>query len=118
MDTIRSFEPEYNLTSLLRDLPEIREKTFIVRTIKHSFQNASIWPVSFKAVKKKLKEYGKKSKRDTGIDFLEMGSSSESDDELLVTQQLDPIPNTLLEAEYILPILPTPPTSDNDYIHQ
>jgi hypothetical protein len=118
MDAIRSFEPEYNLTSLLRNLPEIREKTFTVRTIKHSFQNASIWPVSFKAVKKKLKEYGKKSKRDTGIDFLEMGSSSESDDELLVAQQLDPVPNTLLEAEYILPILPTPPTSYNDCIHQ
>jgi hypothetical protein len=86
MDAIRSFQPEYNLNSLLRDLPEIREKTFTVRTIKHSFQNAGIWPVSFKAVKKKLKEYGRKSKRDTGLEFLEMGSSSESDNELLIAQ--------------------------------
>jgi hypothetical protein len=46
----------------------IREKTFTVPIIKHTFQNAGIWLVSFKAVKKKLKEYGRKSKKDTGLD--------------------------------------------------
>jgi hypothetical protein len=81
MDAIRSFQPEYNLCSFLRDLPEIREKTFTVRTIKHSFQNAGIWPVRFKAVKRKLKKYGKKNK-DTGLDFLEYDSSSNSEEEL------------------------------------
>ena len=53
----------------------------MVWTIKHSFQNAGIWPLSFKAVKKKLKEYGKKRKRDTGLEFLEYGSESESEPE-------------------------------------
>jgi len=35
-----------------------------------------MWPVSFKAVKRKLKEYGKKKRRDTGLNFLEYGSES------------------------------------------
>jgi hypothetical protein len=43
------------------------------------FQNSSIWLVSFKAVKKKLNEYGKKSKKDTGLAFLEYRSESESE---------------------------------------
>jgi hypothetical protein len=47
-----------------------------------------------------------------------MGSSSESDDELPITQQPDPVLNTLLNDEYILPKLPTPPSSYNDCIHQ
>jgi hypothetical protein len=78
---IRSFEAEYNVQSFFRDLSTIREKTFTVRTIKHSFQNSGIWPISFKAVKKKLKKYGKKSKKDTGLAFLEYGSESESESE-------------------------------------
>jgi hypothetical protein len=45
-----------------------------VRRIKHAFQNSVFWPVSFKAVKKKLKEYDKKSKKDTGLAFV--GSTS------------------------------------------
>jgi hypothetical protein len=52
MNAIRSYEPEYNVQCFFRDLPEIREKTFTVRTIKHAFQNAGIWPVSFKAVRR------------------------------------------------------------------
>jgi hypothetical protein len=77
MNAIRSYEAEYNVQSFFRDLPKLREKTFTVCTIKHSFQNAGIWPVSFKAVKKKLKEYGKKKKRDTGLEHLEFGSDSD-----------------------------------------
>jgi hypothetical protein len=52
-----------------------------VSTIKYFFANAGIWPVSFKAVKKKLKKYGKKKKRDTGLQCLEYSFdlSSESD---------------------------------------
>jgi hypothetical protein len=92
MDAIRSFQPKYNLYSFLRDLPEIREKTFTIRTIKHSFQNSGIWLVSFKAVKKKLKEYGKKKKKDTGLEFLEYGSSLSLDDEdILGKRQPNPI---------------------------
>jgi hypothetical protein len=50
--------------------------------IKHSFRNAGIWPLSFKQVKRKLKEYSKKQKKDTGLEFLEYsGSKSDSDSE-------------------------------------
>jgi hypothetical protein len=63
IDAIRSFCPEYNLASFLKDLPDIQAKTFTERTIKHSFRDAGIWPVSFKAVKKKLKEYGNNKKK-------------------------------------------------------
>jgi hypothetical protein len=37
MNAIRSFEAEYNVQSFFCDLLTIREKTFTVRTIKHSF---------------------------------------------------------------------------------
>jgi len=83
MNAIRSFEAEYLVCSFFRDLPSIREKTFTVPTIKHAFQNAGIWPVSFKAVKRKLKEYGKKSKKDTSLHIfkfkLELKSKAKDD---------------------------------------
>jgi hypothetical protein len=118
MDAIRSFQPEYNLTAFLADLPEIRARTFTPRTIKHSFRNAGVWPVSFKQVKRKLKEYGKKGRRDTGLHMLEMGSSSESEEELLARpRELSPVPTPELANEYILPKLPKPPSSYTDCRH-
>jgi hypothetical protein len=78
MNAIRSFEAEYLVSSFLQDLPTIREKTFTLSTIKHSFQNSGICPVSFKAVKRKLKEYDKKSRKDIGLEVLEFGSELES----------------------------------------
>jgi hypothetical protein len=110
MNAIRSYEAEYNVQSFFRDLPQLREKTFTKRTIKHSFQNAGIWPVSFRAVKKKLKEYGKKRKRDTGLEFLEYGSASDSDSET----EPAPVPDPQLQEEYHLPSLPKPPSSYNE----
>ncbi len=38
-----------------------------------------MWPVSFTAVRKKLKEYSKKKKRDTRLDVLEYGFSDSED---------------------------------------
>jgi hypothetical protein len=81
MNAIRLYKAEYLVSSFLRDLPTVRKKTFTVPTIKHAFQNSSIWPVSFKAVKRKLKEYGKKTKKDTGLHLLEFRSESESEAE-------------------------------------
>jgi hypothetical protein len=112
IDAICSFQPEYNLCSFFGDLPDIRAKTFTASTIKHSFQNAGIWPVSFKAVKKKLKEYGKKGKKDTSLHMLEFGSnnSSTSKEELESRpRETSPIPDPQLKEEYILPKLPKPP---------
>jgi hypothetical protein len=74
--------------------------------------------MSFKAVKKKLKEYGKKKKRDTGLDFLEYGSESESESEiereldLETERELDPVPDPQLEEEYQLPQLKPPSSYD------
>lgn len=109
MNALRSFEAEYLVSSFFRDLPTIRQKTFTVPTIKHAFANSGIWPVSFKAVQKKIKEYEKKSKKDTGLDVLEFGSESElepQDQE----QERDPIPDLTLTEEYQLP-QPKPPSS-------
>jgi hypothetical protein len=52
-----------------------------------------MWPVSFKAVKKKLKEYGKKKRRDTSLEFLEYRSesSSGSDDSDVEGRGLEPV---------------------------
>jgi hypothetical protein len=93
------------------------EKTFTVRTIKHAFQNAGIWPVSFKAVRRKLKEYGKKQRKDTGLEFLEFGS--ESDTEPDTDTELPPPPPAPihdLEETYRLPTLPKPPSSYNECV--
>jgi len=118
MNAIRSYEAEYNVQSFFRDLPKLREKTFTVRTIKHSFQNAGIWPVSFKAVKKKLKEYGKKKKKDTGLEHLEFGSESDSESEIEQPDEREPKPVPELEEEYQLPRLPKPPSSYNECVLQ
>lgn len=108
MNVIRSFEAEYCIQSFFRDLPKIREKTFIKRIIKHLFKNSGTWPLNWKAVKKKLKEYGKKKKQDTGLNILEYGSdllSSNSESE-----RSPPQPNSQLKEEYQLPQL-KPPSS-------
>ena len=102
MNTIRSYKAEYNVQSFYRDLP-IRDKTFTVCTIKHSFQNARIWPVSFKAVKKKLKKHGKSSKKDTGLEFLEYGSESKSELESENSTEPEPVADPRLNEEYQLP---------------
>ena len=103
MNAIRLYKAKYLISSFFKDLLTIREKTFTVSTIKHAFQNSGIWPVSFKAVKRKLKEYRRKSKKDTGLHLLEYGSESESDieDEAIAEPALDP----KLTEEYQLPQL-------------
>jgi hypothetical protein len=105
MNAIRSYEAEYLISSFFRDLPTIREKTFTMPTIKHAFQNTGIWPVSFKAVKRKLKEYGKKTRKDTGLHLLEYGLESESNDSEAVDKVAKPVPDLTLIKEYQLPQL-------------
>ena len=79
MNAICSYEAEYNVQCFFRNLSKIREKTFTVRTIKYAFQNVGIWPISFKAVQRKIKEYGKKRRRDTGLENLEFSFKSNTD---------------------------------------
>jgi hypothetical protein len=85
--------------------PTNSSQTFTIRTIKHSFQNAGIWPVSFTAVKRKLQEYRKKGIKGNSLELLEYGSDVESEEE----------PGPTLK-EYQLPQLPPPPSSYHKYV--
>ena len=118
-DAIRAYEAEYNICSFFRDLPALREKTFTKRTIKHSFEKSGTWPVSFKQVKRKIKEYGRKNKNDTGLDFLEFkgdpdSSDSEAENGLL---EEEPVLDPQLQEEHQLPALPRP-ASYSDCVFQ
>ena len=95
---IRSFEAKYNVISFMCNLVEIRKKTFTVHTIKHSFQNTGIWPVSFVQVKVKIKEYSKRSKKDLGLASLEFGYEPNSEIEA------EPLPTELNFKYDLLPL--------------
>lgn len=58
-----SFEAKYNVRPFLRPSKQFQAKQFSVHTIKHSFQNAGIWSVSFKAINVKLEEYQRAGRR-------------------------------------------------------
>jgi len=64
---------------------------------------------------RKLKEYSKKQRKDTGLEFLEFGSESdtEPDTELPLPP---PAPIHDLEETYRLPTLPKPPSSYNECV--
>jgi hypothetical protein len=63
MNAIRCFTPEYNIQAFFQDLPFIRQQTFKASTIKHAFRDTEMWPVSFKAVQKKVIKYKKEKLR-------------------------------------------------------
>jgi hypothetical protein len=68
--------------------------------IKHAFQNAGIWPVSFKAIKRKLKEYGKKTKKDTSLYLLEYGLKLELNDLKVIDKVTKLVLDPMLIKEY------------------
>src|SRR6266550_3556464 len=68
-------------------------------------------------MQRKLKEYSKKQRRDTGLEFLEFGSGSNSDTKPN-TELPPPAPIHDLEETYRLPTLPKPPSSYNEYVIQ
>jgi hypothetical protein len=77
-----------------------------------------MWPLSFTQVKCKIKEYGKKNKKDLGLDFLEfIGEPDSEDSDDQEDNQPDPIPDPALEEEYHLPPLPKP-ASYSDCVFQ
>jgi DDE superfamily endonuclease len=91
-DALRSLEPEYNVQSFFRDLPTIRAKTFTKSTIKGSFKNAGIWPISFATVRHQLQKYGKKERRkQCGIEYLEFGKDT-SDEESVISTSSTTLP--------------------------
>ena len=54
LNTIRSFEPEYNVPSFFQDLLQNCTNTFKEGIVKHAFKDAGTGPVSFKAIQIKL----------------------------------------------------------------
>jgi hypothetical protein len=68
-------------------------------------------------VRRKLKEYSKKQRKDTGLEFLEF--DSESDTEPDTDTELPPPPPAPihdLEETYRLPTLPKPPSLYNECV--
>jgi hypothetical protein len=75
-----------------------------------------MWPLSFTQVKRKIKEYRKKNKKDLGLDGLEFtGEPNSKDSNDYKDNQSNPIPDPALEVEYQLPPLPKP-ASYSDYV--
>jgi len=71
--------------------------------------------VSFKVVQRKLKEYGKKQRKDTSLEFLEFGSELDTEPDTELPPPL-PAPIYDLEETYQLPTLLKPPSSYNEYV--
>jgi hypothetical protein len=87
INAIRSFDLEYSIYSFFCDLKEIREKTFKHDTIIHAFRDSGMWPISWKAAQKKMREY-KRKKSDI----------PDPDTEV----ELPPIPQTYWQCEQYL----------------
>jgi hypothetical protein len=66
-------------------------------------------------VRRKLKEYSKKQRKDTGLEFLEFGSESDTEPDIELPPPL-PAPIYDLEETYQLPTLPKPPSLYNEYV--
>jgi hypothetical protein len=56
-ESLAQFDVEYSIRSFIRDLPEIRAKTFQKDTIRNAFKESGMWPISAEQCIKKLKVY-------------------------------------------------------------
>jgi hypothetical protein len=54
---MRNLDLDYNVASFMRDMQEIRAKTFKKGTIHSAFWKAGIWPISCKTALEKMKTY-------------------------------------------------------------
>src|SRR5207302_2676791 len=78
-NALHSLNMEYTISSFFRDLSSIREQTFQSHTIKNSFKNSGMFPVSYKGALKKMCYYNARWDLKTGISLpLSEGSSSHS----------------------------------------
>jgi len=60
-DALHSLDIEYTISSFFRDLGSICEQTFQPFTIKNSFRESEMYPVSFKQALKKMRNYNKRA---------------------------------------------------------
>jgi hypothetical protein len=54
---MRNLDLDYNVASFMRNMYEIKAKPFKKGTIHSAFKKARLWPISYKAVIKKMKIY-------------------------------------------------------------
>jgi hypothetical protein len=59
---LHSLDFEYTITSFFCDLSTIREKTMKLYTIRNSFRDSGMWPVSCKTAVQKMRQYSNKKK--------------------------------------------------------
>ena len=83
---------EYAIPQFLKDLIEIRNRTFKPSTIRHAFQKSGMWPVNAKSCIKQLKTYNP--------DSSEQIKPSENDNLPLLPRRI--LPQTPADVEYAL----------------
>jgi len=54
---MRDMDIDYTVSSFLKDLSKVREKTFKKGTIIKSFRELGMWPLNFSIIKKKIAVY-------------------------------------------------------------
>ncbi|RPA94015.1 hypothetical protein L873DRAFT_1940985 [Choiromyces venosus 120613-1] len=59
-DALHSLDMEYSISSFFRDLSTIRMQTFQAYTIKNSFRESGMFPVSYKMALKTMRHYNKR----------------------------------------------------------
>ena len=58
---LETLDFEYTISSFLRDLSEIRHKTFKKTTIQNAFMTSGMWPINRQKVAEKMAKYMKES---------------------------------------------------------
>ena len=86
-----SFQFDYSISSLFRDLTHIRTKTFKNHTIRNAFATSGIWPVNTQKGLAQMRIYTKKQKEKA-----KEIQNSDSDDEF---SRLPETPKTLHETQ-------------------
>ena len=109
-NALHSLDMEYTISSFFRDLSAIRDQTFQSHTIKNSFKDSGMFPVSFKRALKKMRHYNARRdlKKASGLPTSAMASglqsnisegatiiSTDEDDEL----ELPVLPSTYFECQ-------------------
>jgi hypothetical protein len=69
---LENLDFEYTISSFLRDLPEIREKTMNRGTIKDAWKKAGMWPPNQKLVQKAMDKYWRKTGRSKTLQNTEL----------------------------------------------
>jgi len=78
---LRSLDFEYSITSLFRDMTQIRQSTMKCHTIRNAYKHSGMWPTSMKQGLKKLRSFGKGKKEKGKNKRVREEEEEEEDDE-------------------------------------